>query len=116
MTSFNYPHITGNTPEEQLVQVKDYLYQLVEQLEFAFGDIDDENLSESTSGQLVEINQSLAEMRANMENAMRNTSLNARKVVNEALKETDEKISSTLNSLEFSIDLNTGQLSYTVGE
>ena len=85
-------------------------------MEFAFGDIDDENLSESTSGQLVEINQSLAEMKANMENAMRNTSLNARKVVNEALKETDEKISSTLNSLEFSIDLNTGQLSYTVGE
>lgn len=29
-----YPNITGRTPEEQLVQLKSYLHQLVDQLNY----------------------------------------------------------------------------------
>lgn len=35
-----FPKITGTTEREQLVQIKSYLHQLVEQLQWAFNDID----------------------------------------------------------------------------
>ena len=40
MIDIRLPNITGATEREQLTQVKSYLYQLVEQLQFALGNID----------------------------------------------------------------------------
>lgn len=35
-----YPNITGKTPEEQLTQLKGYLYQLVDQLNYLLSTTD----------------------------------------------------------------------------
>jgi hypothetical protein len=40
-----FPHITARTPEEQLMQVKDYLFQFKEELEFILSNISADNLS-----------------------------------------------------------------------
>ena len=40
MTDLRYPNITGKTEAEQLVQVKSYLHQLVEQLNWALKTVD----------------------------------------------------------------------------
>lgn len=35
-----YPNITGRTPEEQIAQLKSYLYQLVDQLNYMLSNSD----------------------------------------------------------------------------
>lgn len=35
-----YPKITGRTPEEQIAQLKSYLYQLVDQLNYMLANSD----------------------------------------------------------------------------
>lgn len=35
-----YPNITGRTPEEQIEQLKRYLYQLIDQLNFVLSTMD----------------------------------------------------------------------------
>ena len=35
-----YPNITGRTPEEQISQLKSYLYQLVDQLNYMLSNSD----------------------------------------------------------------------------
>lgn len=35
-----YPNITGRTPEEQIDQLKRYLYQLIDELNFALSTMD----------------------------------------------------------------------------
>lgn len=34
MTNLPYPNITGGTPQEQVQQLRSYLYQLVDQLNY----------------------------------------------------------------------------------
>lgn len=41
-----FPHITATKPEEQLAQVKDYLFQFKEELEFVLSNINTDNLSQ----------------------------------------------------------------------
>ena len=38
-----YPNITGRTPEEQVDQLKRYLYQLIDQLNFVLSTMDTQN-------------------------------------------------------------------------
>lgn len=42
---FNFPNIRGNTPEQQIAELVDYLIQFKETLEFALTNISAENLS-----------------------------------------------------------------------
>lgn len=35
-----YPNITGRTPEEQIAQLKSYLYQLIDELNFVLSTMD----------------------------------------------------------------------------
>jgi hypothetical protein len=37
-----YPNITGKTPEEQIAQMKSYLHQLVDQLNYLLSEKDSE--------------------------------------------------------------------------
>ena len=38
-----YPNITGRTPEEQIDQLKRYLYQLIDQLNYELSTMDTQN-------------------------------------------------------------------------
>jgi hypothetical protein len=42
-----YPNITGRTPEEQIEQLKRYLYQLIDELNFALSTMDTQKRSDS---------------------------------------------------------------------
>lgn len=52
MTEIRLPHITGVTEQEQLMQVKNYLYQMVGQLNFALKTVnnEDRNIQQITLG------------------------------------------------------------------
>jgi hypothetical protein len=52
MTEIRLPHITGVTEQEQLMQVKNYLYQMVGQLNFALKAVnnEDRNIQQITLG------------------------------------------------------------------
>lgn len=47
------PRITGTTPEEQLVQIRSYLFQMAEQLRFALNNLDADSLSATGRAQLI---------------------------------------------------------------
>lgn len=40
MTNIRYPNITGKTPEEQIKQMESYMRQLVDQLNYLLGMIE----------------------------------------------------------------------------
>lgn len=40
MITLRFPNITGNTPEKQVEQLKDYLYNLVQELNWAFSTLE----------------------------------------------------------------------------
>ena len=41
--NLRYPNITGRTPEEQIDQLKRYLYQLIDQLNYVLETIETKN-------------------------------------------------------------------------
>lgn len=43
MNDFRYPSINGSTEREQIAQIKSFLYQLVDNLNYSFSIIDDGN-------------------------------------------------------------------------
>ena len=43
MNNFRYPSINGSTEREQIAQIKSFLYQLVDNLNYSFSIIDDGN-------------------------------------------------------------------------
>ena len=47
-----FPHITATKPEEQVVQIKDYLFRMKEELEFALTNITVDNLSDELVAKL----------------------------------------------------------------
>lgn len=49
-----YPNITGKTPEEQIAQLKSYIHQLVDQLNWAFAVIDSQQNSNPSSAKAAE--------------------------------------------------------------
>lgn len=48
MNNFRYPSITGSTEKEQLAQIKSFLHQLVDNLNYSFSIIDDGNEKKET--------------------------------------------------------------------
>lgn len=49
--NFRYPNITGGSDREQLAQIKSFLHQLVEQLNYAFSTIGSvEGVSDTSTG------------------------------------------------------------------
>lgn len=42
-----YPNITGRSPEEQIEQMKRYLYQLIDELNFVLSTMDTQKRSDS---------------------------------------------------------------------
>lgn len=45
MINLRYPNITGSNPTEQMAQMRSYLHQLVDQLQWAMGNIESNNTS-----------------------------------------------------------------------
>lgn len=48
MNDFRYPSINGSTEREQIAQIKSFLHQLVDNLNYSFSIIDDGNEKKET--------------------------------------------------------------------
>lgn len=46
--NFRYPNITGTSEKEQLAQIKSFLHQLVDNLNYSFSILDDGNKKKET--------------------------------------------------------------------
>ena len=49
------PSLTGSDPETQLLQLRSYLYQLQEQLQYVLSNLDTENMSEELRTRLQDL-------------------------------------------------------------
>ena len=65
-----FPHITGNTTEEQIVQLQNYLIQLKEELEFILQNISLDNLSNEMQLKLASLNTDLQKSSKEQEDAI----------------------------------------------
>ena len=105
------PHITATRPEEQVAQVKDYLFQLKEELEFILTNISVDNLSQD----LVEKLNSLG---ADIEKNNEEKEEQLQKINNNSVTVYDVLNSSAFNSVleskipSFSVNFATGYLEY----
>lgn len=60
-------NLTANTPEEQILQLRSYLFQLVEQIETVLDFIDESNLSERFLKRINGMEQNIESIREEME-------------------------------------------------
>lgn len=65
-----FPHITGNTTEEQIIQLQNYLIQLKEELEFILQNISIDNLSDEMQLKLASLNTDLQKSSKEQEEAI----------------------------------------------
>ena len=62
-----YPNITATEPKEQIQQLKSYIFQLTETLEFLLTNINTDNLSPSLVNQLNDLGMSIENTRADVD-------------------------------------------------
>ena len=109
--SLPMPHITATKPEEQVAQVKDYLFQLKEELEFILTNISVDNLSQD----LVERLNSLG---ADIEKSHEDNETQLQQVSNKVVTVSDIINSHAFDMAvkeripSFSVNFETGQLEY----
>ena len=110
-----YPNITGNTLEEKLLQINNYLIQFKETLEFILGDIGIDNLSQEVIDRLngLSTNESTAVASDEIQQIASKT-LSVSDVVNSELFKSAVK--GEISKIEFSVNYDTGYLEYTVKE
>lgn len=107
-----FPRTVGNTPEEKIAEINNYLIQFKETLEFILTNISTDNLSEELVAQLnslgVEIEKSNNNVDEQMQQVVASKTLTVSDVVNsEAFKMAVE------TAVEFTVNFDTGELEYT---
>ena len=109
--SLPMPHITATRPDEQLSQVKDYLFQLKEELEFVLTNISVDNLSQDLVDKLNSLGADIEKNNEDKEEQLQqinNKSITVSDVINSSAFHS--AIESKLPS--FSVNFETGQLEY----
>lgn len=89
-----YPNITGHSEKEQLIQVKNYLHQLADQLQWAFNTI---NTAPSSSNVIVHTPQSVASAKNNTDaqatfNGIKGLIINSADIVNSYYEQINRRI------------------------
>ena len=109
--SLPMPHITAAKPEEQMAQVKDYLFQLKEELEFILTNISVDNLSQDLVSKLNSLGADIEKNNEDKEEQLQqinNKSITVSDVINSSAFQS--AIESKLPS--FNVNFETGQLEY----
>lgn len=96
---FPFPSTHGNTPEEQIKELVNYLIQFKETLEFALDNITMDNLSPELVNKLNELGAEIKQSSSDWENELAQVSNNS---------------SNELSKLKFSINYENGHLEYTL--
>lgn len=111
---FPFPKITGNTPEEKISSIVEYLVQFKEDLEFTLGNISVDNLSAELVTKLNDLGINIKKNREETEDGIAQVSVNTltiSDVVNS--KQFKDEISKNMTGV-FNINYDTGYLEYTL--
>ena len=112
-----FPDISGNTPEEQISQLHNYLVQFKETLEFVLTNISTDNLSK-------ELIDKLNELGANIEKNNQEKDDQISQVVSQAVTVSDvinsptfkialgNSVENAMGDITFSVNFATGELEY----
>ena len=113
---FPFPRVVGDTSEQQISELVNYLIQFKETLEFALANISTENLSTDLVNKLNELGADIEQSKANREEEVtqlsQNTTLTISDVVNSAIFE--NAVKGEVSALTFSVNFETGNLEYTI--
>ena len=109
-----FPRVIGNTPEEQIRELYNYLIQFKETLEFALMNISTENLSPDLVSKLNELGADIEQSRTERENELaqisHGNSLTIFDVINsEAFK---VAVEDEVSNIKFTVNFETGHLEY----
>lgn len=113
---FPFPRIQGNTPENQISELVNYLIQFKETLEFALMNISTENLSPELVGTLNELGANIERSNTAREEEVAQVSVNALTIPDvcnsDLLKETIRN--ETTQNVNFNVNFDTGHLEYAL--
>lgn len=114
-----FPRVVGNTPEEQVGELYNYLIQFKETLEFALTNISAENLSPDLINKLNKLGADIEQSQANREEELTQISKNTITISDvcesNAFKEAVEyEVSKYV--FTFNVNFDTGHLEYGVTE
>ena len=111
-----FPRNTGNTPEEKIASLYDYLIQFKETLEFALMNISTENLSPDLVKHLNELGANIEKSNEDRENEIAQvskfSSITVSDVINSELFKLG--IKNYIENTKLSINFDTGCLEYTI--
>lgn len=116
---FPFPKTMGNTPEEQIAELVNYLIQFKETLEFALMNISTENLSPDLVNQLNELGANIEKSNTDREDELAQLTVDTLTISDvcesntfkNAIESEVSKHTSTFN-----INFETGHLEYAVSE
>ena len=110
---FPFPRITGDTSEEQISELVNYLIQFKETLEFALMNISTDNFSADLINKLNELGANIEKSNEDREDEITQISSNSltiSDVCNSELLQTT--INRKVSGITFNVNFNTGYLEY----
>lgn len=113
-----FPRVSGNTPEEQIVSLVNYLTQFKETLEFAIMNISTENLSPELVNKLNELGAGIEKSKEEREDEVAQIStktLTISDVCNSDMFK-DAVAREQTKNITFNVNFNNGCLEYTTNE
>lgn len=113
-----FPRVIGNTPEEQISELLNYLIQFKETLEFALMNISTENLSPDLVNKLNELGANIEKSNTDREDEVAQISTNAltiSDVCNSDLFKLSVE-SEASKYISFNVNFDTGHLEYAISE
>lgn len=113
---FPFPRITGNTPEEQIAELSNYLIQFKETLEFALTNISAENLSPDLINKLNELGADIEKSNEERESEVAQISINSLTVSDVCNSDLFKlAVKSMLSQyISFNVNYETGHLEYAL--
>ena len=113
---FPFLRLTGNTPEEQIASIADYLIQFKETLEYAINDISTDNLSPELIKKLNDLGADIEKTKSESEEEIAQVSVNTLTVsdVCESEQFKSAIVSETSKYVSFTINFDTGHLEYAL--
>lgn len=118
MDMFPFPSVKGNTPEEQISELLNYLVQFKETLEFTLMNISVENLSSDLVNRLNDLGANIQSNSAERESELAQITQKQTLSVFDVLNSDAFKLSvqNEIQGINFSVNFDTGHLEYGVSE
>ena len=115
MYDLPFPQITSQDTREQVKELTDYLFKLIENLEFALTDISYENLSQELVEKLTSLGADIEMQKEDQKDQLQqvsNSSITISDVVNSPAFDMAVKAEVKANIPTFTINFATGELEY----